>query len=119
MSERVAGPDPRSAGPWAVVARMTVKEGRQEEWLSLVNEVMNTMRHERTFVSTSMCVHATDPHKFMHFEVWESREEFFGVQVHRDYRKALMEKLPSLLEEPATFEEWVETRADYAVHVRR
>ncbi|CAL9466791.1 hypothetical protein SUDANB145_02746 [Streptomyces sp. enrichment culture] len=111
--------DTRRATPWAVMATFDVKEGCEEEWSRLVQDVIDEMRHEKTFISTSMCRRPDEPGKFLLFEVWADRAEFFATQVNREYRRPLMERLPELTRSPVVFDEWTEIRADHAVHVRR
>jgi quinol monooxygenase YgiN len=57
----------------------------------------------------------------MLFELWEDRDEFFTIQVNREYRRSLVERLPTLVRSPVVFEEWNEIRADYAdaIHGRK
>ncbi|WP_203217927.1 putative quinol monooxygenase [Nocardia terpenica] len=116
---RGSGHEHRSTTPWAVIVKFEIKEGCEAEWLRLVQEVLDAMRHEKTFISTSMCAHPSEPGTFMLFEVWEDRDEFFAVQTKREYRRALTERLPELTRAPVTFDEWTEIRADYAIHARR
>lgn len=66
-----------------------------------------------------MCTRPDEPGKFLLFEVWEDRDEFFATQANRQYRRPLMERLPELTRSPVIFDEWTEGRADYAVHARR
>ena len=119
--EREMGPDyqdsrneGQSAKPWAVIAKFDIKEGCEVEWMRLVQEVIDSMKHEETFISTSMCTHPTEQGKFMLYEVWKDRDEFFTVQVKREYRHQLMERLPTLIRSPVIFDEWNQIRADYA-----
>lgn len=95
-----------SAKPWAVVATFDLKEGHGTEWIQIVEEVVDAMKYEKTFISTSVCAHPTEPGKFVLFEVWKDRGEFFTIQVNRDYRRTLMERLPTLIQAPVIFEEW-------------
>lgn len=114
-----AGNESYSTKPWAVIAKFDIKEGCETEWLQGVQEVIDAMRHEESFISTSMCAHPSEPGKFMLFEVWKSREEFFTTQVNREYRHSFMERLSTLIRSPVVFDEWKEIRADYAIHVQR
>jgi quinol monooxygenase YgiN len=98
-----------------VIAKFDVKEECVAEWKQIVDDVINNMSNEKTFISTSMCEHPTEPGKFMLFEVWEDREDFFTVQAHREYRHTLMARLPALLKSPVTFDEWTEIRAPFTV----
>lgn len=109
----------RAPRPWAVVVKLDIKPEHVTEWLESVEEVLDAMRHEKSFVSTSLCAHPTEPNKFLLFEVWQDRDEFFTVQANRDYRQPFMEKMERFLQSPVNFDEWQEIRADYAIHARR
>lgn len=118
--KQISGEGASSAKSWAVIAKFDLNEGCEAEWMQLVGRVIDAMKHEKTFISTSMCAHPSQQGKFMLFEVWEDRDEFFTTQVHRDYRRALMERLPELIRSPVVFDEWTEIRADFskAIHKR-
>lgn len=105
--------------PWVLIAKFDVKEECEAEWLQGVQEVIDAMRHEASFISTSICAHPSEPGKFMLFEVWKSREQFFETELNREYRRSLTERMSTLLRSPAVLDEWHEIRADYAIHVRR
>lgn len=110
---------PSSTRPWAHITRIDVKEECVEEFLWRVQEVLDAMRHEKTFISTSMCVHPSDPGKFILFEVWEDKDEFYAVQKSRPYRTAHFQRFPDLLRSPSSREDWCEIRSDFAVHLNR
>ena len=107
------------AKPFVLVAKIHLKEDVVPEFLDRVQQVLDEMRHEKSFRSTSLCADPKDPCRFMLFEVWADRDEFYSVQVNRDYRKPHAERFKEFLREPAVFEEWGEIRADYAIHIRR
>lgn len=109
----------RETRPWAVVVKLDIKPEHASEWLDSVDEVLDTMRHEKSFVSTTLCAHPSEPGKFLLFEIWRDREEFFTVQANRDYRRPFMEKMQKFLQKPVNFDEWRETRTDYAVQMWR
>jgi quinol monooxygenase YgiN len=105
--------------PWVWMTRINLKEGVRSEFLQRVQQVLDEMRHEKTFRSTSLSGHPTDPNQFLLFEVWADREEFFAVQVNRPYRQPHAERFKEFLKEPAVHEEWQEIRVDYAVQIER
>lgn len=61
-----------------------------------------------------MCEHPSEAGKFLLFEVWKDRGEFFTNQANRAYRESFKERLPSLVLSPVVFEEWTEIRAEHA-----
>ena len=107
------------AKPWVLIAKFDILEGCEAEFIEIVQQVLDEMRHEKSFISASMCTNPDEQGQFMLFEVWKSREEFASIQVHRDYRKPYEARVQKLLRSPRTYEQWLEARADYAVHVRR
>jgi quinol monooxygenase YgiN len=108
-----------STKAWVLMARIYLKEGVVPEFMQRVQAVLDEMRHEKTFRTASLCAHPTDPYQFLLFEVWEDRDEFFSVQVNREYRQPHAERFREFLRSPTVFEEWHEIRADYAIHARR
>ena len=57
-----------SAKPWAVIATFDIQEGCETEWVQTVEEEFNDMRHEKTFISASMCARPSELGKFLLFE---------------------------------------------------
>lgn len=98
--------------PWVVPAKFDVKEEGEAEWLQIVHGVLDAMRHEGMFISTTICADPSEQGKYMLFEVWKDRDDFFTVQAKREYRHTLMERLPALLRSPVVFEEWTQVRVD-------
>src|SRR3546814_20209917 len=50
----------RAQKPWVWMAKIHIKDGLVAEFLDRVQQVLDEMRHEKTFLSTSLCEHPTD-----------------------------------------------------------
>ncbi len=119
LRERNASEDRGPPRPWVLCVHFDIKEGCEAEFIEKVTVPIDAMRHEKSFLSFSMCSHPSEPGRFFFHEIWESREEFMAVQRHRDYRHGYYARLQDLLRSPLLFDECYEMRADYAVHARR
>ena len=85
----------------AYVITFFVKAGSEDEFLELLNPVLDAMRHERTFENAVLHRDPEAPSRFMLYETWTDHDDVVQVQMHRDYRKLFWERLPDLLAEPA------------------
>src|SRR4051812_17993091 len=63
-----------------------VKEGRQEEFLTVLRPVLDAMRHEKTFINAVLHRDGDDPTRFMLYESWADLDDVKEVQMKRDYR---------------------------------
>ncbi len=99
---------------FVLLATVPIKVGCELEYLALVNEVNEAMRHEPTFVNTVLHRSADDPGLFMLHETWQNREDFFAVQMRRPYRAKYEARLPELLRAPREMQVFEPLRADYA-----
>lgn len=54
---------------------------------NLVASVLDAMRHEPTFINTVLHRDPADPTRLMLYETWLDRDDFFQVQLKRDYRR--------------------------------
>ena len=97
---------------FVLLATVTIKPGREEEYLALVSAVNDEVRHEPTFVNTLLHRSAEDPTLFMLYETWRDRDDFFSVQMTRAYRAEYEAKLPDLLRAPRKMEVFEALRAD-------
>jgi quinol monooxygenase YgiN len=89
-----------------------VLDGHVEEYLRLVRPVLDAMRHEPTFIGTTLHQDPDDPTRFMLYETWADRAEFFEVQMARTYRAAYERRLPEILRTPRAIRFWAPLRAD-------
>lgn len=99
---------------FVLVVSIHVKPGHEREYLDLCTPVLDAMRYEPTFVNTVLHQDPEDPTRFMVWETWVDREDFFDVQMKRDYRRAYETRLPEILIEPRTMKVWQPLRGDFA-----
>ena len=85
-----------------------------DEFLYLVNAVNDRMRHEPTFVNTALSRSGDDPSLFMLHETWVDRDDFFEVQMRRDYRAEYEGRLPAMLRGEREMRVCVPVRSDFA-----
>lgn len=99
---------------FVIVVSVHVKPGHEEEYLRLCTPVLDAMRYEPTFVNTVLHQDPEDPTRFMVWETWVDREDFFEVQMKRDYRRAYEARLPEIVSKPRTVKVWQPLRGDFA-----
>src|SRR3546814_16657468 len=93
------------------MAKIHIKDGLVAEFLDRVQQVLDEMRHETTFVSTSLCAHPTDENTFLLFEVWKATDEVFTTPLDRGDRRPNTERFKDLVVTTQRFEErWEEGR---------
>ena len=73
--------------PFTLLVDITLKPGRADEFMALLNEVFEAMKVEETFVSASALRGAEDPNTILLCENWIDRENFMSVQIKRRYRE--------------------------------
>jgi quinol monooxygenase YgiN len=102
--------------PFVFVVYLHIKPDRQDDFLRLLTPLLDAMRYEETFINTVLHQDPHDTTRFMLYETWANREEFFEVQIQRPYRLDYEAKLPDLLEEPRQAELWQPMRGDFKFH---
>src|SRR4051794_16096540 len=98
--------------PVTYLIRFEVVPDRRGQFLELLNGVLDAMRAEPTFHQAVLHRDPKSEHRFMLYETWESHEDVVNVQLHKPYRKAWHEALPSLLERERDISIWEPLRAD-------
>ena len=83
-----------------------VKPGQRDRFLSLLEPVLDAMRHVVTFVRAMLHVDPERPDRFQLHETWTDREDVMKVQLKRRYREAWHAALDDLLERPREIEVW-------------
>src|SRR3546814_16476491 len=101
------------------MAKIHIKDGLVAEFLDRVQQVLDEMRHEKTFLSTSLCAHPTDENTFLLFEVWKDKDEYLTTQLVREYRRPHTDSFQDLVVPPTVFEEWLELRLVIEFQLRR
>ena len=92
--------------------KFEVKPEQRERFLTLLNGVLDAMKHEATFRDAVLHRDPQSEHCFMLYETWESHEDVLNVQIHRPYRKAWHDALPELLVGERDISVWEPIRVD-------
>lgn len=85
---------------------------RNAQFLELLGGVLDAMRDEPTFHEAILHRDPASEYRYMIYETWESHEDVVTVQVHRPYRRAWHDALPSLLRSEQQVTVWQPVRAD-------
>ena len=85
---------------FVILVSIPLKQGRAEEFLALLDDVIAAMRSEDTFVDAVVLQSAEDPDTIVLYETWLDRDNFSSVQRKRAYRDTYEARLPALLREP-------------------
>lgn len=96
------------------VITFQVRPSERERFCSLLNGVLDAMRHEATFVHAALHIHPEDANRFQLHETWSDRNDVIKVQLNRPYRAAWHEALDEILERPREIQIWTSLRADSA-----
>lgn len=95
------------------VITFVVKSGSEEEFLGLLNPVLDAMRHEHSFLNAVLHRDLETPNRFMLYETWSDADDVARVQMRRDYRQSFWARLPDLLAEPRQVQSWAPMRSDF------
>jgi quinol monooxygenase YgiN len=99
--------------PVTYLIKFQVVPERREQFLKLLNGVLDAMRSEPMFHEAILHSDPTSDNLFMLYETWESHEDVVNVQLQRPYRRAWHEALPTLLEQERDITIWEPLRADH------
>jgi (4S)-4-hydroxy-5-phosphonooxypentane-2,3-dione isomerase len=94
------------------VIKFQVVPGKYDDFLALLNGVLDAMRYEPTFVEAVLHADPDDANKLMLYETWKDHNDVVDVQLHRPYRHAFHEALPAMLAAPRDISIWRCLRAD-------
>ncbi len=95
------------------IIRFSLLPGKEQEFLLLLQEVLDAMRHETTFVNAVLHRNPDAPGSYLLYETWRDRQDVLNVQVHRPYRQRFWDALPQLLATPRDIEVWQPVRGDF------
>lgn len=87
---------------------------RRDEFLKLLNGVLDAMRTESTFCEAVLHRDPEREDRFMLYETWESHQDVVEVQLARPYRKAWHDALPQVLQRDRDVTIWQPLRNDRA-----
>jgi autoinducer 2-degrading protein len=93
------------------VIEFQVVPAQTSRFLELLNDVLDAMRSEPMFHQAVLHRDPQSEHRFMLYETWESHEDVLGIQLHRPYRRAWHDALPTLLVQDRDITIWEPIRA--------
>jgi quinol monooxygenase YgiN len=91
----------------------SVKPNERERFLSLLNGVLDAMRHEANFRNATLHRDPTDSCRFLLHETWADHQDVIDVQLSRSYRQEWHAALPNILEKPREISVWEPMRVDH------
>ena len=94
------------------VITFRIRPASRDRFLSLLNAVLDAMRHEATFERASLHVDPTNENRFQLHETWTDRNDVIEVQLNRQYRAEWHAALEEILEDPRDIQTWQLLRAD-------
>ena len=89
-----------------------VKPTGRERFLSLLNGVLDAMRHEAMFVNAAVNSFQLSTAAHLLHETWQSHEDVLSVQLARPYREDWHAALPDLLAAERKISIWQPLRSD-------
>jgi quinol monooxygenase YgiN len=98
--------------PVTYLINFRVLPKRREEFLQLLEGVLDVMRNEPMFREAILHRDPASEDRFMLYETWKSHEDVLNVQLHRPYRRAWHEALPRLLAQERDITIWEPMRSD-------
>lgn len=100
--------------PFSLLTLIPLKPECVAEYMALNKPVLDRMRREPTFISAVVSQSQDEPGLLMLHEMWIDRDDFFNVQMKRDYRRGYEERLPALLRGERTMRTFDTLRGDFA-----
>ena len=98
--------------PVTYVIKFKVVPDRRDEFLSRLNLLLDTMKHEPMYHAAVLHRDPGCENSFLLYETWESHEDVLNVQLHRPYRQAWQAALPHILEAEREISIWEPIKAD-------
>ncbi|MBA3446329.1 MAG: antibiotic biosynthesis monooxygenase [Pseudaminobacter sp.] len=90
----------------------TVHPDQRERFLKLLNGVLDSMRHEKMFVSATLHSDPADANHFLLHETWVDHQDVLDVQLDRPYREDWHAALEEVLAKPRDISMWLPMRSD-------
>jgi quinol monooxygenase YgiN len=98
--------------PVTYLVKFQVVPEQRGRFLELLGGVLDAMRSEPMFHEAVLHRDPGSAHRFMLYETWEDHEDVLSVQLHRPYRRAWHEALPSVLQQERDITIWEPIRTD-------
>lgn len=89
-----------------------VHADQRPRFLSLLNGVLDAMRHELMFINAHLHEDPADPCHFLLHETWVDHQDVVDVQINRPYRREWHAALDELLARPRDISVWSPLRSD-------
>lgn len=106
--------DESSQGSWVLAVTFWIRPEHSDEFLEIVSRVIDAMRHEPNFVSTTLSRNPDVPGRFFLFETWKSRARFIDEDMAKAYRQPYEARLAEIQLADREISEWRQVRADYS-----
>jgi (4S)-4-hydroxy-5-phosphonooxypentane-2,3-dione isomerase len=92
---------------------------QRSRFLELLTGVLDAMRSELMFHEAVLHRDPQSEYRFMLYETWESHEDVLNIQLHRPYRRAWHDALPTILQQDRDITIWEPIRADRKLPTRK
>ncbi|WP_105414797.1 putative quinol monooxygenase [Neorhizobium sp. T25_27] len=100
--------------PITYVIRFDILPAQRDRFMTLLNGVLDAMRHEPMFHNAVLHADPGNENHVMLYETWEDHQDVLDVQLQRPYREAWHAALPDLLASPREISVWRPLRGDRA-----
>src|SRR4029453_9694346 len=94
------------------VIKIQVGPGKRGDFLAVLTDVLDAMRHESTFVEAMLHADPDDANRLMLYQTWQDHEDVVNVQLLRPYRQAFHAASPKMLAAPRDISIWRSLRVD-------
>lgn len=88
----------------AILASIFTTTDKYQQTLDVLKSVVDTVIEETTCRVLKVIQSISNPDHFMLYEEWSDYDEFFTIQLKRDYRQGFAEKLDGVRNKSSTFE---------------
>ena len=90
--------------PITVVMKMWAKDGLDQEVADTFKYMMDIVIQEPTCRLLKVQRSLQDESHYILYEEWDDHDEFFNVQLKRDYRRGFAERMHALTAQPSQME---------------
>jgi quinol monooxygenase YgiN len=98
--------------PVTYVIRFRIRPAQRNRFMTLLNGVLDAMRHEPMFINAMLHVDPQDENHMMLYETWEDHDDVLNVQIKHPYRDEWHAALPELLVGEREISMWHPVRDD-------
>jgi quinol monooxygenase YgiN len=90
----------------AVVVRLTIARGREEDFKREMRAVLERVRQEPACLSVNGHQDAEDPSRFLLYELWRSHDEFREFETGCEYLREYLDRVVPWWSEPRDLSFW-------------